>query len=275
MTRSDAAPFPLGVSFRTLDHGQRLDTIGILAGSSVKTIELWEPTFEKSDCHVQEARRALATAGVEPRSVHANFGSSMDLSSTDSTIRSAGVQAAGVAIDLAVRIGASMVIIHSSSELVDNDVREVRMKQAKRSIETIADMARQNGCRVAVELLPRTCLGRSVEELFALLEGLGTETVGVCMDTNHLMGNFAALPDVVRRLGPRLFTLHCSDYDGIDERHWSPLRGVIDWAAFISALSAIGFSGSINYEAKLDGQTPAERLAFLETNFSQLMSLLA
>ena len=86
------------------------------------------------------------------------------------------------------------------------------------------------------------------------------------------MNRFTSLPEVVRILGPRLFALHCSDYDGVDEKHWPPLRGVIDWTAFLSALRTAGFSGPINYEAVLDGGTPVERLAFLEANFSQLIS---
>jgi len=270
MTTPDSARFPLGVSLHTLDREQRLDTIRLLDGSSVKAVELWEPTFGKDEGHVREARRALAKAGVEPRTVHAAFGASVDISSPDSAIRSAGIQAVGVALNLAVRMGTRMVVVHPSSEPIDNDARDARMKQSKRSIETLAERVREAGCRLAIELLPRTCLGRSVAELLDLLEGVDPGTAGACLDTNHLMDRFESLPDVVRSLGPRLFALHCSDYDGVDEQHWPPLRGVINWAAFLAALSAAGFSGPFHYEAALDGQTPAERLAFLEANYLQL-----
>ena len=50
----------------------------ILGGSSVTSVELWEPTFSREETHVQEARRALASGGVEPRTVHADFGGSSD-----------------------------------------------------------------------------------------------------------------------------------------------------------------------------------------------------
>ncbi len=271
MTESNTTPFPLGVSLHTLDPEQQIDTMRMLAGSSVRAVELWEPTFGKDENHLQEARRALAAAGVEPRTVHANFGSSMDISSPDSAVRSTGIRVIGVALDLAVQMGASMVIVHPSSEPIGNADRGARINESKRSIQTIAEKARQAGCRVAIELLPRTCLGRSVEELMSLLEDVDASTAGVCLDTNHLMGDFAALPEVVRSLGARLFALHCSDYDGVDEKHWPPLNGVIDWGAFVSALSAIGFAGPLHYEASLEGQTPAERLASLEDNFSQLI----
>jgi sugar phosphate isomerase/epimerase len=146
------------------------------------------------------------------------------------------------------------------------------MAEAKRSIWTIAELAGRAGCRIALELLPRTCLGHSVEELSILLEEVDLCTAGVCLDTNHLMDGFTLLPEVVRKLGPRLIALHCSDYDGVDEKHWPPRRGVINWGAFLQALRDVHFSGPFHYEAILDGQTPAERLAFLEGNYSRLVS---
>ena len=272
MTISAASLFRLGVSLDTLDPEQRVETIGFLAGSMVKSVELWEPTFGKDEKKAKDARSALNAAGVEPRTVHANFGGSVDISSVDDATRSAGIQAIGEALGLAGRVGARIVIVHPSSEPIGDDARAERMEQARRSIATIVEMAGRVGCQIAIELLPRTCLGRSAEELLGLLEGVDAGMAGVCLDTNHLMNRFASLPEVVGTLGPRLFALHCSDYDGVDEKHWPPLRGVIDWTAFLSALSAAGFAGPIHYEAFLDGETPAERLAFLEATFSQLVS---
>jgi sugar phosphate isomerase/epimerase len=204
--------------------------------------------------------------------VHAAFGAPFDLSSPDAAIRAAGVKAVDAALDLAVRVGARTIIVHPSSEPIGDDERDARIEQSRRSIAAIAGKVREAGCRVAIELLPRTCLGRSPEELLHLLEGVEAETAGVCLDTNHVMGDCAPLPDVVRRLGPRLTALHCSDYDGVDEKHWPPLRGAIDWAALLSALRDTGFTGAFHYEAHLDGETPEERLAFLEANYREVMA---
>lgn len=269
MTISNNPRFPLGLSLRFLDPKQRLESIEKLGNSKVKAIELFEPTFDKN--HIQKVRQILSIANIVHRTVHANFGHLVDISSVDPAIRSAGVKAVSAALDLAVQIDARTVIMHSSSEPVEDETRDERMKHAKHSIKIIMDMARETGCRVAIELLPRTCLGRTIEELFSLLEDINIKTAGVCLDTNHLMDRFASLPEIVRSLGPRLFALHCSDYDGIDEKHWPPLRGVINWTDFISALNDIGFSGPLLYEANLDGETTMEKLAFLDTNYSQLI----
>lgn len=263
--------FRLGVSLSTLDPDQSLETIHALAGTMVKAVELWEPTFEKSDRYVADARRAFEAVGVEPRTVHANFGRTIDIASLDNSVRVAGIQSIGVALDLAERMGSRIVIVHSGCEPVADDERTERIRQAKRSIATLAEMARQVGLQIAIELLPRTCLGRTAEELLELVEDVDPGIVGVCLDTNHIMNRFASLPDIVRKLSRRLIALHCSDYDGVDERHWPPLRGVIDWSASLASLVAVGFTGPLNYEANFDGQTPAERLALLENNFSELI----
>ena len=109
--------------------------------------------------------------------------------------------------------------------------------------------------------------------VLALLDSLDVSVAGACLDVNHLMDRFTELPQVVASLGPRLFALHLSDYDGVDEKHWPPMQGVIDWAGFLSALNDVGFAGPLNYEARLDGQTPAERLESLERNYARLMAL--
>ena len=60
MTIPEPTPFPLGVSLKTLDPDQRLETAELLAGSSVQAVELWEPDFEKDQGYVDEMRRLLA-----------------------------------------------------------------------------------------------------------------------------------------------------------------------------------------------------------------------
>jgi sugar phosphate isomerase/epimerase len=262
----------LGVSLHTLDPAQGLSTVDLLAGSSVKAVELWEPGFDKSRDHVAAMRRALAAARVDVRTIHADFGASLDLSSPDLAVRTAGIQAFRAALDLAVRLGAEIVVVHPSSEPISDEARAARMAEARSSVRTLAAMAGEAGCRIALELLPRSCLGHSVGELLRLLDGVQPSAAGACVDTNHLMADFATLPDVVRSLGPRLIALHCSDYDGVDEKHWPPMRGVIDWPAFLQALQEIHFAGPLNYEAALDGRTPAEKLAFLEDNYACLVA---
>jgi len=91
---------------------------------------------------------------------------------------------------------------------------------------------------------------------------------------NHAMGDYRALPDMVRTLGPRLMTTHLSDYDGVDEKHWMPGRGIINWAQLMTALADIDYQGPFNYESQIEGDTPQERVRSLEQNYAWLSGLL-
>jgi sugar phosphate isomerase/epimerase len=96
--------------------------------------------------------------------------------------------------------------------------------------------------RLAIEWLPRTCIGNQEEELFALVEPFSASEVGILLDVNHVMARHAELPSIIGTLAPRLVAFHFSDYNGIDECHWVPgdSRGVIDWRGVMRAIQALG-----------------------------------
>jgi hypothetical protein len=55
----------------------------------------------------------------------------------------------------------------------------------------------------------------------AIVEALTASTINV-IDINHLNLRERDIAAAVRQLGSRLLTTHCSDNDGLDERHWLP-----------------------------------------------------
>ena len=85
----------------------------------------------------------------------------------------------------------------------------------------------------------------SVEEIEELLSA--HPSLRVCFDTNHLLGGRCPL-EFVREIGDKIVSLHVSDYDGIDEKHWLPGEGIVDWAAIMDALDEVGYDGPFLYE---------------------------
>jgi len=77
----------------------------------------------------------------------------------------------------------------------------------------------------------------------------------------------------VKQLGEKIITLHISDYDGIDEKHWMPFKGSIDWGDFANALSEISYEGAFIYEANIDGDTAEEKLSNVLTSFQQILAI--
>jgi sugar phosphate isomerase/epimerase len=54
--------------------------------------------------------------------------------------------------------------------------------------------------------------------------------------------------DFICKIGKKIETLHVSDYDFVNERHWLPGEGKVNWRALIAALREIDYSGVWMYE---------------------------
>ncbi|MCC6445098.1 MAG: sugar phosphate isomerase/epimerase [Armatimonadetes bacterium] len=265
----------LGVSLATVHNEITDELLEAVKASKITTLELFWTLFEGEGAESRKAalKAMLSESGIRAMTIHAPFGSDFDLSSLDTERRRSAVAAVSASIDLAVEMGAPMVVVHASSEPIGPEERPLRMAQAQDSLRELAEKCESADRRIAIELLPRTCLGNNVEELLAFLEDLPPSTAGVCLDTNHQMGHYKSLPEWIRRLGSRLIATHLSDYDGVDEQHWLPGKGVVDWQAVVKAFQDIGYPGPMNYESAPDGETIPERIRSLERNFDWLISL--
>ena len=86
--------------------------------------------------------------------------------------------------------------------------------------------------------------------------------VKICFDTNHLLSE--DLLHFVEACGDRIATVHVSDYDMVDERHWLPGKGKIDWPALYGALMKAGYKGVFMYELKRGEGSFGEMVAIYE-----------
>lgn len=182
--------------------------------------------------------------GLEIWSVHLPFGKAWDISSLDGAVRR---QAHGWNHEILARAaewGVKKAIIHPSFEPIPDAERRERLLHCSDSLHQLAEAASEVGVQIAVECLPRTCLGNTSDEILRLLEA--HPALGVCCDVNHLLQETPQA--FIARVGFRIVTLHISDYDGIDERHWLPGRGIIDWGAVIRQLAAAGYQGPFMFE---------------------------
>ena len=90
-------------------------------------------------------------------------------------------------------------------------------------------MKERYNAAVAVEDLPRGCLGNSSSDFEWLVANV--PDIKICYDTNHLLGEEATPSRNVSP--PHIANIHVSDYDGVDERHWMPGRGIVEWPKVI------------------------------------------
>ena len=129
--------------------------------------------------------------------------------------------------------------LHGSGEPVLDADRKASLAALRRTLEELLPFFVETGACVNVELLPRSCIGRTPEELEEAVAGFPEANVGICFDVNHLCGAPERVPEYLKRLAPRLKSLHLSDYDGIDECHWYPGLGILDWPAIMAEVKAV------------------------------------
>lgn len=204
-----------------------------------------------------EVRTLADRYGVTLWSVHLPFSpfSLLDPSSTDEDKRIYTVNRFRQLMTAAAKAGAERFVVHASAEPIPDDERPARMAQAKKSMAELAGIAAGLGAVVCVEDLPRTCLGHDSAELLELLSA--DPRLVCCLDTNHLLTE--ELPHFIAAVGGRIATLHVSDYDNVNERHWLPGEGVINWSAVLDALEAVGYRGPWMYEIGLTSPTTLYR----------------
>jgi len=194
----------------------------------------------------KEAYALSKNYGVNIWSLHLPFVpfGLIEISSKDKTLRDSSVKRFSEIISNAAEIGIDKFVVHPSGEPIPDSDREERMKNAKESLSKLSDICEKNGAVLCVENLPRTCLGHSIEEMKELLAV--DSRLKMCFDTNHI--KVQNPEDIIVALADRIVTLHVSDFDFIDERHWLPGEGKINWHAVLNALNQIGYKGAFMYE---------------------------
>lgn len=260
--------FKLGISVKTIANPLTDEALDVLEKSKFETFETNMLNFETPEFDRGLFDKFIAmkkrTGKISP-TFHAPYGQKWDLSSIDDETRKGAVASLIGLFKYATELDSELIVEHPSWEPVGNAERAQRISQLRKSLAELEVPLKSSGFRMALELLPRSCLGNTAAELLQILDGFG-DTFGVCLDVNHLMSRIKELPNEVRLLGKRLYSLHISDYNGIDECHFMPGTCDIDWSPFIDSLYEVGYNGVFNYEMRLKGPA-AERAASTEDNF--------
>lgn len=145
-------------------------------------------------------------------------------------------------------------MVHPSAVPYSNAEREERLGYAIESLRALQKAAAVCGMRLAIENLPRTCMGRDIKEMVQILNAV--EGTYACFDTNHSLIDENV--EFIRTLGGKIIATHVSDYDFVDERHLLPGEGKNDWKGILTALEETGYTGTWNYEVVNAGQRPAK-----------------
>ncbi|MDR0451093.1 MAG: sugar phosphate isomerase/epimerase, partial [Treponema sp.] len=191
----------------------------------------------------------ISRAGLRISSFHLPYGAAVDVSGPGAGIAEKAVSDNKIILDWAAGKGIGIAVLHASFEPVKPEDRPARLAQAIASIEKLSGYARERNIRLAVEDLPRTCLGNCADEMLALTNQ--GKSAAICFDVNHLLSK-ESHRKFFEKTSAHIITVHFSDYDRIDERHWIPGDGCIDWRELIGLFTRAGYRGRYLFELNED-----------------------
>ena len=243
--------------------GLHPDVYHALSAVGIRHVELdlgRRETLEECDffSRAQQIVAQMNACGITPSSVHLPFApfDALDPTHPDASVRARISAYQGDVLKAAADVGIPIAVIHPSGEPYNAFERGERMKCAVDTLGRIASIADDCGVKLAVENLPRTCLGNIHEEIRLMTDEI--PSLAVCFDTNHSLRQ--SNPDFIRALGGRIATLHLSDYDMIDERHLLPFLGRNDWHEILRALEETDYDGYLTFEVSSKGVLTEQNL---------------
>jgi sugar phosphate isomerase/epimerase len=256
-----------------LFHDQRLDREHLveIAAHGFDCVELFA-TRTHFDYHDGAAVRALAEWLEDSRlvlkSVHAPIHASLINGIWGETFSNAvpaeserqrAVNEAQAALAVALTIPYRHLVVHLGVPDTAKGGRADNVRDAaRRSLQSIFEMADKVGVKVAIEVIPNSL--SNPETLVSLIENdLDGADVGICMDVGHafIMGD---LGDAIETAAEYVVTTHLHDNNGKADDHLAPGQGKIDWPAALVSLQKIGYEGVWMFEVA-NTTTPKEVLA--------------
>lgn len=99
----------------------------------------------------------------------------------------------------------------------------------------------------------------SADHLLAVIDQIGSEQFGICLDTGHLNLTEKDQRAFILKAGKRLRALHIADNEGERDQHMMPFgRGNVDFEEVVRALREVDYEGLFNLEIPGESHVPME-----------------
>ena len=234
------------------------DSMKNLSAAGIKNIEICfarYSDFEKFD--FEKAKLLAVENNIRLWSLHLPFlpFDEIDPSATVDEIANFTFKTFSNLIKKGTSIGIDKFVVHPSLEPIEDYCRKDKLNAAGKFFSRLADEAEKYGAVIAVEDLPRTCLGNCSDEILHILTF--NEKLRVCFDTNHLLKENNI--DFIKKVGDKIITLHVSDFDFENERHWLCGEGNIDWQSIYKAIIDADYNGVWLYEVPFNATPTIKR----------------
>ena len=179
-------------------------------------------------------------------------------------------------IDLYEAIGIKNMVLHCDN-LADTDLTyDEKIRRNTEALRTVAQYVKDKDVTICIENLRLQFLPHTVDEILHILDEIGSDRFGICLDTGHLNITDKDQRGFILKAGKHLKALHIADNQGEADQHMMPFgKGNVDFFEVVAALREIGYNGLFNYEIPGESHIPIElrdeKLKFIKAGYEYLM----
>ena len=231
------------------------DAIRRLAEHGYQGVEIWggRPHAyweDMDDARIMKIKQVLTETGMEISSfIPAQFRYPTNIATTDEQIRKNSVQYLKNNIDVAEKLGAPYVSLCPGFSLQGeklSDSRKAMMSSLKELVEYAKNL------KTTLLLEPAHAMETdhvlTVDHGMDVVDELGRENMGLCIDLGHLHVNKESIVNVVEKVKDYTVHYHMDDNNGGSDDHLVPGEGNIDFGIFLTKLKESNYNGYLAVE---------------------------
>jgi sugar phosphate isomerase/epimerase len=211
----------------------------MISQAGFETTSLWwghEEDFEDIPKH--EVARRTREAGLLLENIHVPYEDSNNLWSEDKAIRNRAVEDRIEWVEDCARYEIPIMVMHISRGTDQPEPNGYGLESIARLLESADSL----GVTIAIENT------RRVDYFEAVMQQIASPNLGFCYDSSHDWITDETPVRILRQWCHRLTNVHLSDNDGIEDRHWLPGEGIVDWLEVCGVLSGLSFPGHLMLE---------------------------
>lgn len=180
----------------------------------------WEDEHAPFRKKKESMPRLVCEKGLLLENIHVPFNNSDALWSEQESVRNAIVQSHIAWLYDCAQFGIPRMVMH----LNDGVNPPAPNRQGLKSMGKLVQVAEKLQITIAIENTRRS------DYISYVLRSIQSNYLGFCFDSSHHRLTNKENYQLLKDYGDRLVATHISDNDGIEDRHWLPGNGIIDWA---------------------------------------------
>lgn len=219
-------------------------------------------------------RSLMRELGLQAYSLHTPY-AKLKIGHPDIDLTESHPEVIAASLEIGAQVGAKIAIVHvtAAPRGLRDDMYERSRETSIAFINKLRLRARELGITLALENLGlrpylRRRFGSCLRELS---EAFPDPDIGFCLDVGHALRNGLDIRSQIEAAGSRLICLHIHSNDGVDDCHWLPTRGLLDWPDTRAELHRSVYAG--RYVLEIRGGAEPDALLRQTVAFAQADAL--